>query len=159
MASCEVEDAAQFDSATRRWAIPIVLDTSGSSEFVARRSRWFALVDETYPFGEVDLYPSAANGLTATFPHQVRNDRGPLDRAWRSGKLCLDSPIARDQWSGAPRDPVGDSEERLAWYARRAVEWLEAAIAGTLTARGDPFELPWLNTAVAPTGVPSRIVY
>jgi hypothetical protein len=82
-----------------------------------------------------------------------------LERAWRGGKLCVDSPSRGERFPTAIRDPVGDTEERLAWYAQRALDWLESAATGALTALGDPFELPWHNPVGAVAGLPPRIVH
>jgi hypothetical protein len=159
VASCQVGGDLQYDDARSKWVLPVVLEISRATEFIARRTHWIVVVDPAYPFGQVDVYPSASDSITVTFPHQARNVRGPTDRAWRDGKLCVDSPLRGERFLAAVRDPVGDVEDRLAWYARRSLAWLEAAAVGGLTAPGDPFELPWKDPAIVGNGVPLRIVH
>jgi len=157
--SCEVTDDATFDPQAKRWVVPVALEIGTSGQFVPRRSLWKILVDDTYPFGRVDFYPSANGGIGATFPHQDRNTRGPDGRAWREGKLCLDSPFRGERYITVARDPVGDGEERLAWHVKRALAWLQAAAAGELMAKGDPFEVPSRPLLAKPPDSPLRVVH
>lgn len=139
---CQVAGAIEFNESGKCWVITLILEIDSGKEFVPKRSLWKVLVEESYPFGRVAFYPSADGGITATFPHQERNSRGPKARAWRDGKLCLDSPFRDKRYMTISRDPVGEPEGRLLWHVQRALAWLEAAAEGTLLAAGDPFEVP-----------------
>jgi hypothetical protein len=125
------------------WAFALRLHIGSHSEFVPQTSEWYALLEDTYPFGDIRLYPSKANGISATFPHQDLNSVGNDNVPWREGKLCLDTPVQRLGRIGGGTDPVGDYEERLRWYLRRALAWLDCAATNSLMQDGDPFEIPY----------------
>lgn len=130
------------------WAVPVTVRMRSTSEYVPTESKWIILVEETYPFGDIEFFPATAGGMEATFPHQEQNGSGPDGRAWRNGKLCLDNPIERLSVVSGPHDPVGNADERLCWYVRRAQEWLRLAVEGSLMSPGDPFELPWCGAKI-----------
>lgn len=126
----------------RRWAMPLRLRVEVSpSAPIPATSDWFAAVESTYPWGEIDLLPARTGGIQGTFAHQLRN--APTDGAlpWTGGKICVARPSAALDRLGADDDPVGHPE-RLLWHVNRAVEWLGDAAAGTLNRPGEPFELP-----------------
>ena len=129
-----------------RWAFPATIeikDTGGSSMLAPARSEWFVVVDSDYPFGTIGVYPSKSSGIIHTFEHQELNLQGPGTLPWRTGKLCLDTPVRRLGLTASGDDPVGNREDRLRWHLTRAVEWIKAARAGSLVVDGDPFELPY----------------
>jgi hypothetical protein len=140
--ACAVEGTPSYDVLGHRWVLKVALQPSASTAFVNGRTRWCVLIDEEYPFGSIAVHPASVGGLTATFQHQERNQPAQTGGEWRSGKLCLDSPLRAIRGATFPRDPVGNADERLRWHVDRALEWLGAAAAGTLVAVGDPFELP-----------------
>ena len=121
----------------------MLLRIERAGAFIGRQTEWRVLVDETYPYGPIAFYPATDGGLTATFPHQERNEADRIGRGWRGGKLCLDSPFRGERRPISARDPVGDADARLRWHVERALDWLDAAVSGRLLAAGDPFELPW----------------
>jgi len=139
---CEVVGTVEFDASAKCWMITLILAIDNAREFVPTQSSWKVFVDDSYPFGRVTFYPTAVGSITATFPHQERNSRGPTARAWRNGKLCLDAPFRDKRNMNVARDPFGEPEQRLRWYVQRALAWLDAAADGTLLTVGDPFEVP-----------------
>lgn len=140
--ACLVEHGPKFDERAKRWVLAITLRRDVGAEFVGVATRWCVLLDDTYPFGRVSFYPAAEGGITATFPHQSRNEPGCDQRSWREGRLCLDKPFAGERRAVIVHDPVGDADQRLRWHAERAIEWLHRAANDQLLAAGDPFELP-----------------
>lgn len=142
VAACAVEDGPRFNEQVKRWVLTVTLRRDVGAEFVGAATQWCVLLDETYPFGRVSFYPGAKGGMTATFPHQSRNEPSRDRRGWREGRLCLDTPLGGERRVVVVRDPVGDADQRLRWHAERAVEWLHRAANDQLLAAGDPFELP-----------------
>ena len=104
---------------------------------------WFVLVDESYPYGSIGIYPAKEGGISQTFPHQDYNGPGKREHPWRSGKLCTwtnAAPLHRRGYDSEPAEP----ELNLAWHLTRAQAWLELASAGALTQTGDHYELPYV---------------
>jgi hypothetical protein len=131
------------------WALPATVRLAKESDHVPAESRWIVRVRDTYPLGQIGVYPATRDGITKTFPHQEQNRPGPQGRAWRDGKLCLDSPVERLGRVAPLQDPIGDADERLRWYLLRTREWLTLASEDRLVAPGDPFELPWCSTKIS----------
>jgi hypothetical protein len=123
------------------WLVPVTIAIGSSSAHVPATTSWLLRVGHGYPFGSVDLYPSATGSVNATFQHQDLNIIVPSWR-YRLGKLCLDNPYRLKMLASEGNDPVGDADNRVAWYLRRAVEWLERAATGDLARAGEPFEVP-----------------
>ena len=121
------------------WSIPISLCHGSIPDLIPPKSFWHVVVSENYPYGSIDVFPSKEGGITATFQHQELNDDSKFP--FKNGKICLASP-RRSSFITDQFDPVGDSEERLRWHVSRALEWIEAAVSGSLAKKGDPFELP-----------------
>ena len=144
---CEIRGELDFYAATGRWVLPVRLTVAHTSRFVHAETDWCVVIETTYPYGSVDIYP-AAHGLAATFPHQERNTAAAASNPYRGGKLCVDTPFRGERSITVARDPVGSAEERLTWYVRRSLEWLHAAATDTLFSPGDPFELPKIPAAV-----------
>lgn len=142
VAACVVDDGPQFDERAKRWVVRLTLRRDAGVEFVGASTRWCALLDSSYPFGRVSIYPAATGGLTATFPHQSRNTPDRDARGWRGGKLCLDTPFGGERRVTVVRNPVSDADGRLRWHVERALEWLHRAVNEQLLVPGDPFELP-----------------
>lgn len=136
-----------------KWVLKVALDIGpNSSEFVPAVTEWFIHVHETYPLGPIKLFPAKVGGLTVTFPHQDYNADGEAELPWRQRALCLDSSVRALGRHGHDPEP-SHADLRLHWHAMRAIEWLEAAAAGELIAKGDPFELPKFPEA-ASMGIP-----
>ncbi len=120
-----------------------------ASEYVPLVTDWCVLVSEVYPSGDINFYPSAKNGLTVTFQHQ--NYNGDSVQEWRTGKLCLDTPV-RSLGRVYDNDEPFDAGVRLRWHVERALQWLVLASRDELAEIGDPFELPYI-LSVNNTGV------
>lgn len=128
-----------FDEGEAAWTVPVTLEIENSGEHVPASTEWVVLVDHSYPFGRIEFYPAASGGITATFPHQEPNLE--TGSRWRTGKLCLDKPYRLHLIANGD-DPVGNSDSRLVWHARRALAWLTRAAVGDLVRDGEPFEIP-----------------
>ncbi len=133
-----------------RWAFRFLVDLGTAAEGhrgVPQVSEWYAVLDVEYPFGSIAVFPSKTSGVEATFEHQELNLAGEADVPWRTGKICLDSPVRRLSLVAPGGDPVGAREERINWHLARASAWVAAAHARSLSNDGDPFELPHCPTA------------
>jgi hypothetical protein len=134
-------------SAKDKWAIEVeirlILGTKKQTEPFPQSSRWFVVMDHSYPFGNVDIYPAKEGGIKETFHHQDLNSDLSNELPWRTGKICLDEPIQRLGIVAGRYDPIGDYEERIRWHLQRALAWLQAAATNTLVQAGDPFETPY----------------
>lgn len=133
------------------WELPISIDAGTSSQFVAQVTPWIVKIDQTYPFGLIEVFP-AVGGLEATFQHQNPNHEAKSGSC-RTGKICLDSPYRNRAVARPGNDPVGDADERLAWHLSRAQEWVARAASGDLVRPGDPFEVPKIEPAETMTVV------
>jgi hypothetical protein len=140
-----------WDAREKCWTIGLRVTVGQASTFVPQATDWFALVDDKYPRGRIEIFPSNSGGLTETFPHQLLN-WPDTSRRWRTGKICVDAPgflLTRWATTGEPT-----STSRLSWHVERARAWVVAASEGTLRADGDPFELPHIPEVDLP-----RIVF
>lgn len=139
---CVIDDGPTFHADVKQWGVMFSIRRDSGARFVGTTTRWCALIDATYPYGEVAIHPAAEGGITATFPHQSRNTPCRPPRTWRGGKLCLDSPFGGERRVTVARDPIGDADTRLRWHVERAQLWLQHAANDQLLAAHDPFELP-----------------
>jgi len=142
VAACAVEYGPRLHATSKRWTIAFSIQRNAGARYLGAITRWCALIDASYPFGDVAIHPATEGGIMATFPHQLRNTPSNPPQPWREGKLCLDSPFGGERRLTAVRDPVGDADSRLRWHVERAQLWLEHAANDQLLASGDPFELP-----------------
>lgn len=120
---------------------------------VPQTTEWYILASPHYPAGKICFYPSKKNGVTKTFQHQSLNEIGKASCLWRSGKLCLNTPLKVLGWHSHDVEPH-DLHWRLHWHVNRAISWLKAVLEGTLASLGDPFELPDF-----PLRTPTRLVF
>lgn len=127
-----------WDPQENCWTICLRISINQPSLQVPPNTDWFVLVDDTYPRGRLEIYPSNSSGLAETFPHQLLNLSNPA-REWRTGRICVDAPGFLSRWvtTGEP-----SSNGRLAWHIERARDWLVRASQGKLRSDGDQFELP-----------------
>ncbi|RYZ41266.1 MAG: ThiF family adenylyltransferase [Myxococcaceae bacterium] len=135
------------------WVLPLRVwaDTQGSA--LPEWTDWYALVDENYPLGRIDVHPAKAGGIEGTYPHQRLNRPGPAARPWRDGNVCLQTGRASLGFRVRDEEPR-DAASRLAWYIEGLREWLETAARGQLLAPGHAFELPYL-----PLREPTQVVF
>ncbi len=157
--ACVVEGGPKFHAEVKQWAVTFTLRGEAGVRFIGASTRWCALIDESYPFGEIAVHPATEGGIVATFPHQSRNTPSRERRAWRGGKLCLDSPFGGERGLTLVRDPVGDADARMRWHVERALLWLRHAATDQLLAAGDPFELPARSPTTASAWLGRRIVH
>lgn len=122
------------------WGMEFSVSISTPSAEIPRSTRWFVVVEQTYPRGNVKVFPAKVGGIDVTMPHQSRNDFGTSELPWRGGKLCLERPLAV---LGMDTEEYSASR-RLAWHVGRTIEWVTAAATGTLRGPGERFELPEL---------------
>lgn len=127
-----------FD-AQNRWGLKCRLAIRKGSDHVPQESDWWVLLEAHYPWGDICFYPALTNSITATFPHQKYN--GIAKEEWRSGELCLRTPLFSLGRRSYDIDPLGEPR-RLKWHFDRAIEWLNEAVEGTLLSDGDAYELP-----------------
>lgn len=149
VAACVIEDGPTFHADATQWVVTFSIRRSAGARFIATMTRWCALIDTSYPLGDVAIHPASDRGITATFPHQSRNTPNTPPRTWRNGKLCLDSPFGGERLLALGSDPIGDADARLRWHVERAQLWLQRAADDQLLATGDPFELPARPTPTA----------
>jgi len=137
-----LEDPYQREEDSR-WTMeirltPKNLDTQSN---IPEETDWFVRIDETYPGGDIGIYPAKETGITQTYPHQTLNTSGSTDRPWRNGNICVDRYTSSIGRTGGFEEPF-DTTKRLQWYIQRAITWLELASTGDLRQGGEPYELP-----------------
>lgn len=103
---------------------------------------WYVMVDASYPWGKIKLYPAKVGGIDKTFQHQSYNGIGQDSVPWRTGDICIDTRVQVLGRHAVNPEPF-DAHQRLPWRICRAIAWLEAAGHDKLTFPGEPFELPW----------------
>lgn len=122
------------------WTVPCELRSTFTSQYVPAISHWYLRVAGQYPHGTLKFKPAREGGIQVTFPHQRLNVPVKGER-YLAGDPCLTDPastLGRGGDDPEPRDAYG----RLAWHARRLVEWIEDAARDQLLRPGDPFEHP-----------------
>lgn len=132
-----------WDESVRKWVLGCELRIGSVPVNIPIATKWYVLIPETYPTGDIDICPAKVLGIDKTFHHQSLNLIGDTNVPWRKGKICVDTPfgsIGRREYDHEPMD----SDERLRWHIKRAHEWLEAANNNQLVKDGDPFELPYI---------------
>jgi len=134
-----VDDWVWYES-VQQWVLlcRITLEYGGH---IPAKTDWFILVDDDYPWGEIEFHPAKIGGLDLTFPHQSFNAIGKMDIPWREGKICAQTSLRYLGRHDYDIEPFGVNE-RLWWRVLRAKEWLDAASTGQLVNESEPFELP-----------------
>lgn len=136
-----LEDLA-WDANVQGWTLKfrLTISISSCSPDISDVTEWYTVIPKNYPWGKIDIYPARQAGITMTFQHQNHNNVIG-ETKWRSGKLCLDTTFGSFSLRGFNSEPMR-SETRLLWHTVRCKLWLEAAAAGQLVLKGQPFELP-----------------
>ena len=125
-----------------KWVLHCELVTDVVSDsHIPRVSEWYVIVDDDYPWGDIDFFPSKEKGLDGTYHHQNYNGKRKDSQPWRTGKLCLDTTVRVLGRQAIDIEPF-DSDRRLLWHGERALAWLSAASRNELVQPGEPFELP-----------------
>jgi hypothetical protein len=142
IANVEILRDLEWEETSKAWLLHIRLKPPNLvfNEFVPPETEWLISVDEQYPFGDINFFPSKENGIVATFPHQALNNEGRAE-FWRDGKICLSDPYSIFEDRFLSTEPFS-ADERLAWHVERALGWLEHASRRELLKPGDFFELP-----------------
>ena len=150
LSSATIVEDLRWNADVARWVLTLDLRLSvHATSDVPSSTRWHVLIEDRYPRGTMDLFPSKNGGITATFPHQTRNDEGDHRVSWRTGKICVEETgrwLGRTAWDREPRT----AKDRLLWHVRRACSWLDAAATNQLTPAGTPYELPDFRSASVP---------
>ncbi|MDY4784376.1 ThiF family adenylyltransferase [Pygmaiobacter massiliensis] len=131
----------QWDSKEKVFYLHFSIDLSRFSECIQAHTEWYLTATANYPSGQIHVYPSASNGIVATFSHQSCNAFIVSNGLWRSGDLCLASISASLDQGAFDKAPT-DISTRLYWHIERTIRWLYAAVDGTLTGTADLFESP-----------------
>lgn len=137
---CRMLADVQWFSAVGKWGLLCSM-TVEPRGLLPETTDWHIVVDDDYPWGEIDCYPAKVNGIQSTSHHQSHNGEGDPNIPWRSGKVCVQTSLrtfGRRQYDIEPMT-AGD---RLGWHVSRLREWILAAGSNSLVAHGDPFELP-----------------
>lgn len=140
LAFCKLRKDLLWYDQIGKWVVNISIKVQEGNEVIPAETDWYIIIDEEYPKGSIDFYPSKQNGITATFHHQMNNNC-LNEHPWRNGNICCFSPmknILNDSYDTEPKDP----DSRLNWYIHKAYEWINAAIRNDLVRPGEPFELP-----------------
>ncbi len=130
--------------------LPIQLELVGVSatEPMPKYTNWNVCIDFAKDtWGKVQIFPSLDNGIKTTFEHQQFNGRTHPNIPVRSGNICSLTAIhglaiSRNALSSEPKSTI----ERICWHVGRALDWVKAAADGTLSQKGDPFEMPDFDT-------------
>jgi hypothetical protein len=132
-----------WDKKCSRWVLYCELTIAEYKEnpFVPQSTNWYVIAETDYPFSGISFLPSKINGIAHTFQHQRNNSKLPDDLPWRWRSICLDLNIKALGRFFNETEPFS-TEERLAWYFGRALNWLKAAANGELAKEGEMFELP-----------------
>ncbi len=131
-----------FDSDVQKWVLRCRLTVDITpTDFLPRVTEWHLLVDPSYPWGTIKLYPDKEHGLKATFPHQLFNGDCKTGKPWRTGEMCVSTALHILGRQGLDIEPY-NADQRLRWHLERALQWLVAASKNDLVQEGDPFELP-----------------
>ncbi len=134
-------DDLNWHETIQKWSIHFRLEVK-PSPLIPQYSRWYIVVDDSYPYGDIKIYPSKDEGISNTHNHQLYNGFCYNDLPWRSGEICEHTSLRTFRRREYDYEEPNDAEERLLWHIKRAEEWLEAASTGTLVVPGDRFELP-----------------
>ena len=131
-----------WESDEQKWALHCRLTVDITpTDFLPAVTEWHLLVDPSYPWGSVKLYPNKEHGPNVTFPHQLFNSYGKTNKPWRTGELCVSTSLHVLGRPGLDVEPY-EANQRLCWHLERALEWLVAASKNDLVREGEPFELP-----------------
>ena len=134
-------DDLTWDDEYKCFYIHISIQLDQTYPKIPQKTEWYITIDESYPLGEISIYPSVNNGINSTFPHQSNNYFVAKNNLWRLGKLCVDFN-SRTLGIYTPEKESLTADERLYWNAKRCVAWIYCAAKSELTSPGDYFELP-----------------
>lgn len=135
-----VEILSEWKPYTREvFAMEFAIVVENGSEYIPRRTRWFAVATNEYPDGPVRILPAKVGGIRQTFQHQRLNVDDEPRMPWLDGEPCLND---WDRGVAGGKTDRDYGELRLGFLVVRLIEWVHRAAANDLTRVGDPFELP-----------------
>lgn len=134
-------DDLTWDNEYKCFFIHISVQLDKEYSQIPKTTEWYITADENYPLGEISIYPSNINGIRCTFQHQQNNYFIAKNNLWRLGKLCVDFNSRNLGMHSPEREPF-TANDRLFWYVKRTVMWIECAAKNELVSSGDYFELP-----------------
>ena len=67
------------------------------TEFIPVQTPWYLIVSDSYPQGDVKLYPAKQGGITATFQHQSLNERWLPKTVFGERATCA-SQLISNNW-------------------------------------------------------------
>ncbi len=135
-----------WDYTSNRFFMRIAISLDKEYPDIPQVSEWYIVSEDSYPFGSLGIYPSTTNSITATFPHMESNHTTEASGLWRSGKLCVEMDV-HTLGRNAPIKEPHTVDERLYWYAQRAVSWLKSVAISRLLQDSDYYELPDFNVS------------
>ena len=139
----------EYSQERSKWVVEVKLspDSLDDHPKVPQETVWYVLLHETYPAGDIGIYPADREGntITATFPHQKLNSSTIDECPWRTGDICVARYGHTLNQVGAVAEPT-EPDERLCLHMEWALEWLRAASRDELREPDDPFEIPAFNT-------------
>ncbi|WP_086444243.1 ThiF family adenylyltransferase [Candidatus Enterococcus lemimoniae] len=131
---CEIIKDYSFE-AEGRWLLKIRLKNKGQqSSYIPKYSDWHVFIDDNYPNGKIQFYPSKINGIGCVFPHQSPHLKNISDHDYYDSNICL------EQFSPSLEVKMEEGNSRLYNYTKKALEWIKQAANGVLLAEGDYFE-------------------
>ncbi len=143
----ELLEDLSWNQKAEKWVFKFrLIGDYAATDWVPVATTWWCLVSHQYPFGELEIYPDAEQGIKVTFPHMTFNEES--NKPWRTGNICVKTSLGI--WGKAffNSEPF-DAGTRMHWTIKRAQSWITAAAENRLVAEGDPFELPPFPTRVS----------
>lgn len=116
------------------WLLKLQLRNKGKkSAFIPDYSDWYVLIDNNYPNGKIEFYPSKQNGIVRVFPHQSPHSLVEMEQDYFQSNICL------EQFSPGLEGKLTDNS-KLYNYTEKALKWIEQAANGNLLSENDFFE-------------------
>lgn len=135
----DIIDDLKWNQEAHLWFILVKIHVEKTENAsIQKDTKWYIVLQESYPSGNVEIYPAVKDGVRNTFNHQNNNGVVCKNGLWRNGKLCLNNPL---DIIGVGNEP-DTFEEKLYWNAKRAVEWVRAAASNRLINAGEYYEIP-----------------
>ncbi|EAE6827262.1 hypothetical protein BHS35_00285 [Listeria monocytogenes] len=117
------------------WLLKLRLKNNGrESEYIPDYSDWYVFIDNNYPKGDIQFYPSKKNGISCVFPHQSPHSEEEAKEDYFHSNICL------EQFDPSLELEVEDANFKLYNYTAKALEWIKQAANENLLAEGDFFE-------------------
>ena len=126
-----LEDVRWFSSISN-WVVNIqICIETHDADLVPACTEWFLAIPQSYPCGDIKIYPSKKNSITHVFHHQNYRERDDEVLPWIKRYICVSTSVHGLGRVGYDVEPY-DVYQRLRWHVERAKEWLIAASEGKL---------------------------